>query len=101
LKLFVNNFKGSSDTSNNAPKNVIIVAKTGNIEITNMWKDGDAMTGILFAPNGKVTFTGGGFKGLVIAKDGFFVPSGGTYVEFLTALNFVTKTDIPFRAPIK
>ncbi|GAU79403.1 prepilin-type N-terminal cleavage/methylation domain-containing protein [Fusibacter sp. 3D3] len=100
LKLFVDGYSGSSDSSKLAPKNVIIVAKTGDIEIINMWKD-DAMTGILFAPNGKVTFSGGRFEGLVIAKNGFFVPSGGSYVKFLPAIDFTTKINMPFRAPVK
>lgn len=101
VRIFADDFK-TRLRWNESGKNIVVVAKNGNIEINS--DDTKIITGILFAPNGKVTFNAGGgrFEGLVIARDGFFVPSGGTHVEFLPALNFVTnKNDIPFRAPIK
>src|SRR5690606_4866530 len=52
--------------------NVIIVSK-GDIDIRNFGSS--KLTGILFAPQGKVTFNGGGFRGVVIARDGFFTGS--------------------------
>ena len=60
-------------------KNVIIVSK-GDISITRL--GGSGLTGVLYAPYGKVTFEGGYFTGVVIARDGFFVTSGGTDVTF-------------------
>lgn len=60
-------------------ENVVIVSK-GDITITGL--GGSGVTGVLYAPNGKVTFGGGSFEGVVIAKDGFFVTSGGTTVTF-------------------
>jgi type II secretory pathway pseudopilin PulG len=59
--------------------NVIIVAKTGDISIKGL--GGSGLSGILFAPNGKITFEGAFFEGLAISKDGFDVVSGGTRVE--------------------
>lgn len=62
------------DTFTNA-----IVVSQGDINI-----DGGSIniTGVLFAPNGKVTFKGQSFEGLVIARDGFYVTSGGTTITF-------------------
>ncbi|WP_028392102.1 prepilin-type N-terminal cleavage/methylation domain-containing protein [Bacillus cihuensis] len=58
--------------------NAIIVSQ-GDINIDS----GDLkMTGVLFAPNGKVTFSGKSFEGVVITRDGFYVKSGGTTVTF-------------------
>lgn len=51
------------------------------------------MTGVLFAPNGKVTFEGTSFEGLVISKDGFFVISGGTTVNFKGIDHFIKNAD--------
>jgi hypothetical protein len=58
---------------------------------------GSGVTGVLFAPNGKVTFNGGFFEGVVIARDGFFVTSGGTQVTFRNiAEYFSDPNDYPF-----
>ncbi|MGE8078451.1 prepilin-type N-terminal cleavage/methylation domain-containing protein [Peribacillus loiseleuriae] len=58
--------------------NAIIVSQ-GDINIAH---GGLKMTGVLFAPNGKVTFSGTSFEGVVITRDGFYVKSGGTTVTF-------------------
>ena len=56
------------------------------------------MTGVLFAPNGKVTFNGASFEGLVIAKDGFYVTSGGTTVTFKSIENYISDAkDFPLQ----
>ncbi len=55
------------------------------------------MTGVLFAPNGRVTFNGDHFEGVVIAKDGFYVTSGGTDVEFRNIAYYIrNQEDYPF-----
>ena len=52
---------------------------------------------MLFAPYKKVTFEGGFFEGLVIARDGFSVTSGGTEVTFRNfATYFSNPDDYPF-----
>ncbi|WNF35929.1 prepilin-type N-terminal cleavage/methylation domain-containing protein [Bacillaceae bacterium IKA-2] len=89
-KIFThNNYSFSSSQTFN---NVIIVSK-GDITLSN-WMH---VTGILYAPNGKVTFGGGSFEGLVIAKDGFFVTSGGSTVTFKGIDQFIDSLeDYPF-----
>lgn len=49
----------------------------------------NGLTGVLYAPYGKVTFNGGYFKGFVTARDGFFVTNGGTTVTFEGIDNFM------------
>jgi len=78
LRIFADSYTSSSWVD--SVENVIIVAKTGDITLTGL--GGSGVTGILFAPNGEVVFNGGSFEGLVIAKDGFTVTSGGTDVTF-------------------
>jgi len=81
-------------TSNNnvTAQNVIIVSK-GNITIKG-WSN---VTGILYAPFGKVTFEGGNFTGVVIARDGFFETGGGTNVTFDQSYLVNLGADGPFR----
>ncbi|NSW89336.1 MAG: hypothetical protein HPY74_01415 [Firmicutes bacterium] len=73
-------------------ENVIIVSKR---DITlGGWR---TVTGLLFAPNGKVTFTGARFEGIVIARDGFYVTSGGTTVVSRNIEEFIPNIeDLPF-----
>jgi PKD repeat protein len=59
--------------------NVIIVAKTGNINLGQ--NGGGVVTGILFAPNGKVILKDKSFEGVVIAKE-FEVLDGSNVVTF-------------------
>ena len=74
----------------NTFSNVILVSK-GDIYISG----GDLkMSGIIFAPNGKVVFNGRSFEGIVIAKDGFNVTSGGTDINFET-VDSILKINIP------
>ncbi len=75
--------------------NVIIVSKE-DISITKM--GGSGLSGVLYAPYGKVTFEGGSFTGMVIARDGFFVTSGGTTVTFRGIENYIPNPDdYPFK----
>ncbi len=77
LKIFANNY--SSTNWRPTATNVVIVS-TGDITITGL--GGSGLIGVLYAPYGKVTFGGSFFEGTVIARDGFFVTSGGTNVTF-------------------
>ncbi|WP_262174254.1 prepilin-type N-terminal cleavage/methylation domain-containing protein [Saccharococcus sp. Marseille-Q5394] len=74
--------------------NVIIISK-GNIEINNF--GGSELSGILFAPNGKVTFKGGAFKGVIISRDGFITEQNPDII-FINASQFIKDKDpIPFK----
>jgi hypothetical protein len=74
----------------------VIVSK-GDITLTEA--GGRRLTGVLYAPYGKVTFKGKSFEGTVIAKDGFFVTSGGTNVTFKNIEEFFENNeDIPISA---
>jgi len=75
--------------------NVIIVARNGDIKLTGL--GGSGVTGVLFAPKGKVQFEGAYFQGVVIARDGFYVTSGGTTVTFKNINEYVSDpNDYPF-----
>jgi len=55
------------------------------------------VTGVFFAPNGKVTLGGGFLEGVVIARDGFYVPTGGTTVTFKNMDQYISDpNDYPF-----
>ena len=85
----------NSSTWRPTAENVIIVSK-GNISITGM--GGSNLSGVLYAPYGKVTFNGGSFTGTVIAKDGFSVTSGGSTVTSLGIENYIANPDdYPFK----
>ncbi len=94
LKIFADSYV--SNTWRSAAENVVIVSK-GDISITGL--GGSGLTGVLFAPYGKVTFNGGFFEGTVIARDGFFVTSGGTNITFRNIEDFFDEhEDIPISA---
>ncbi len=83
------------ETSPNGPlDNIVIVATEGDISITGAWSG--TITGILVAPNGKVTFGGSAFEGLIIAKEGLEVITGGTNIVFRSALDFLSEDQLPF-----
>ncbi len=99
MRLYGNNINIASYYDQNLGRyvstftNAIIVSK-GDININS---GGLQMTGVLFAPNGKVTFSGSSFEGLVIARDGYEVISGGTTVNFKSIQNYVSDpADYPF-----
>ncbi|MBY0123971.1 hypothetical protein [Bacillus sp. S/N-304-OC-R1] len=91
MKIFGNNINVKSYYDNNLKKyvdtfNNAIIVSEGDISV----RSGDLkMTGVLFAPNGKVTFEGTSFEGLVISKDGFNVVSGGTNLTFNGIENYL------------
>lgn len=93
MKVFANSY--SSTTYQPTATNVVIVAANGDITLTGLGSSG--VTGVLYAPNGKVTFNGGSFTGVVIARDGLYVTSGGTTVTFTNFANyFSSQDDYPF-----
>ncbi|MCT8336681.1 PKD domain-containing protein [Methanoculleus sp. Afa-1] len=93
MKIFADSY--SSISRKPTATNVTIIASTGDITITGM--GGSGVTGVFFAPNGKVTFNGGSLEGVVIARDGFFVTSGGTQVTFKNVEEYISNpADYPF-----
>ncbi len=70
LKIFASSY---TSTSGNSASNVTIIAYDGDISITGGWS---TVTGIFYAPRGRVTFDGGSLEGVVIARDGFYVING-------------------------
>lgn len=93
LKIFAPSYSSSSWSS--TVNDVVIIATSGDISITGL--GGSGLRGVLFAPNGKVTFSGGFFEGVVIARDGFDVISGGTTVTFKNLETyFASPDDYPF-----
>ena len=87
-KIFADTYSSSSWGS--SATNVVIIASNGDITLTQGWGD---ITGVLYAPNGKVTFSGGSFEGVAIARDGFYVTSGGTHVTFRNLDEYIGSTD--------
>lgn len=70
---------GYVSTVSGTATDVVIVAANGDIDLSG---GGSSVSGVLFAPNGKVTFNGDSFEGVVIARDGLYVTSGGTDITF-------------------
>jgi PKD repeat protein len=98
--VLTNNMKISADSYSFEPagsmdaQNVVIIARDGDITLKRL---GGSVTGIFFAPKGKVTFIGDSLEGLVIARDGFFVESGGTQVTFKNLDQYIgDPNDYPF-----
>ena len=75
--------------------NIVIVSKEGDITFNNFWRV--PVTGVIFAPNGRVTFSGDIFEGVVISRDGFYVPSGSSDVIFKNIEEYISDPeDYPF-----
>jgi PKD repeat protein len=93
LKIFADSYSSTSYVP--TATNVTIVASNGDITLTGL--GGSGVTGVLFAPKGKVTFSGAYFTGVVIARDGFYVTSGGTTVIFQNLADYYSSSnDYPF-----
>ncbi len=93
LKIFADSY--TSQGWRHDATNIVIIARTGDITITGL--GGSGVTGVFFAPNGKVTFSGASLEGVVIARDGFFVTSGGTTVTFRNIKDYIgNPADYPF-----
>jgi prepilin-type N-terminal cleavage/methylation domain-containing protein len=90
IKIFTNSYSFSNSATY---INVVIVSK-GDINLSG---GNLKLTGVLFAPNGKVTFDGSSFEGVVIAKNGFLVTSGGSTVTFKNISNYIPNiSNYPF-----
>jgi FlaG/FlaF family flagellin (archaellin) len=93
VKIFADSYS-YTPTGDLRAENVVVIARNGDIRIE---KGGGRVTGVFFAPNGKMTFNGDVLEGVVIARDGFFVTSGGTDVTFRNINEYITNsTDYPF-----
>nr|WP_320161734.1 PKD domain-containing protein [uncultured Methanoregula sp.] len=93
LKIFADSYSSTSWMP--SATNVVIIARNGDITLTGL--GGSSVSGVLFAPNGRVTFEGGSFTGVVIARDGFDCISGGTLVTFTNLEDyFSSSADYPF-----
>jgi hypothetical protein len=91
VKIFADSY---TSTTGNSANNVIIIASDGDISITAGWSP---ITGVFFAPKGKVTFDGGTLEGVVIARDGFFAPRVGSTVTFRNIKEYISDPgDYPF-----
>lgn len=96
LNVSADSFTSSDSWDTKGVNNIVIIAKNGDITLNN-FNQNYPVTGVLYAPNGKVTFSGNSFTGVVIARDGFFVTSGGTTVTFTNLANyFSSPDDYPF-----
>jgi PKD repeat protein len=80
----------SSYTASGSASDIIVVAYDGDISVGG---GGTTVTGVFFAPKGKVTFNGDRFEGLVIARDGFDVTSGGTIATFKPISDYIADPD--------
>jgi PKD repeat protein len=88
MKVYADRYSPTLTAGGATANNVIIIARNGDIDLSKAgWI---SVTGVLFAPNGKVTFYGGSFEGVVIARDGFFVKSGGTTVTFKNIEEYIS-----------
>ena len=93
VKIFADSYT-YTPSGNLGAENVVVIAKNGNIRIERY---GGHVTGIFFAPKGKVIFKGDSLEGVVIARDGFFVETGGTTVTFKNIDQYITDpADYPF-----
>jgi len=86
---------GYSSSDYPGANNVIIVAANGDITLSG---GGKTITGVLFAPEGRVTLDAiSTFEGVVIAKDGLYVLGGGNIVTFKNMDEYIADpADYPF-----
>ena len=89
LKIFADSY--SSTSWKPSAYNVVIIARNGDITLSGLGSSG--VTGVLYAPKGRVTFNGAFFNGVVLTRDGFFVTSGGTDITFSNFENYFSSPD--------
>jgi PKD repeat protein len=96
MKVIADSFTATDSSTTSGVSNIVIIAKSGDITLNSYWQH-YPVTGVLYAPNGQVTFSGNSFKGVVLAKNGFTVTSGSTTVTFTSLANyFSSPNDYPF-----
>ena len=92
IKIFDDTSYSTEVTTYGSAENVVIVSG-GDIDIYVDRSD-YKVTGVFFAPNGKVTFHDNSyFEGVVIARDGFYVLDGGSRVYFEEISNYISNPD--------
>ncbi|MCP1662316.1 MULTISPECIES: PKD domain-containing protein [Methanocalculus] len=97
LKIYAPNYVGTFSWDPDPPpyENVIIIAHSGDITIPSL--GAEKITGVLFAPFGRVAVQGARFEGVVLARDGFFMTQGGSDVVFTNLMDFFDdEEDWPF-----
>jgi PKD repeat protein len=97
LRIYAPSYVGTFSWWPNPPpyEDVIIIAHSGDITIPEMGSE--KITGVLFAPFGKVTVEGAQFEGVVLARDGFYMTKGGSHVVFTNLDDFFDdEEDWPF-----
>lgn len=97
LKIYAPSYVGNFSYWPDPPpyEDVIIIAESGDITIPSL--GAEKITGVLFAPFGKVTVQGARFEGVVIARDGFYMTQGGSIVVFTNLADFFdNEEDWPF-----
>jgi len=89
-------FSTGNYSANGSASNVIIASK-GNVTIGS---GNDVFSGVIYAPNGSVSFGGGTFTGYVIARDGFYVTRGGSTVTLKSISTYIPDAaNYPFVHP--
>ncbi|MFA6363828.1 PKD domain-containing protein [Methanoregula sp.] len=99
MKVIADSYTASDTWDTPGVSNIVIIARTGDISLGSAsgFNMHYPVTGVLFAPNGQVTFNGNSFKGVVLAKNGFTVTSGSTTITFTSLANyFSSANDYPF-----
>lgn len=66
-------------------ENVVVVSLKGdiNIDLANYNDGGSQLSGVFYAPEGKITIKANNLEGLVLAKNGLEYPQGGTTMKFV------------------
>ena len=84
IKIYTNDYKYTNwmGTTNN-----VIIVSEKDIVIDNM--GGATLSGVLFAPNGKVEFSGEKFEGVIITKDGINLGQGNTPLTYKNITNYI------------
>ncbi|MEK4969073.1 type II secretion system protein [Cytobacillus sp. FSL R7-0696] len=65
-----------------------VIIATGDVYIGSQSQWIERFSGVVFAPYGSVTFYGGEFNGSIIAKNGVYLMSGGTTVNYIPISDF-------------
>lgn len=89
IKIFATNYSSNDWVSS---KDVVVVSK-GDITF-NGWRN---ISGVLFAPYGKITMNIASFTGVAISRDGVFMTSGGSKINSKNITEMIADpADYPF-----